>query len=206
VTDTGVGIAPEILEHVFEPFFTTKGDRGGTGLGLSICHSLVAQQGGDIAIESVVGRGTTVIVRMRPAGSSTSAAVAPTSEQPPASTSRRILLVDDEVRITRVLREGLVGHEVTVATSGREALAHLEGSRAFDVIVCDLMMPDMSGMEVHDHVRALRPGLEHRIVFITGGTFTPNATEFLARVANPCLEKPFRIHELAEVIERTAAM
>ena len=131
---------------------------------------------------------------------------APPSEPAPPSKSHRILLVDDEVRIARVLREGLVGHEVTVATSGREALAHLEGSRTFDVIVCDLMMPDMSGMEVHDHVRTLRPGLERRMVFITGGAFTPHATEFLARVANPRLEKPFRIHELAEVIERTASL
>jgi CheY-like chemotaxis protein len=165
----------------------------------------VAQQGGDISIDSAPGRGTTVMVRMRPSETVTTASATPSSEPAPSS-SRRVLLVDDEVRIARVLREGLVGHEVTVATSGREALAYLEGNRSFDVIVCDLMMPDMSGMEVHDHVRTLRPGLERRMVFITGGAFTPLATEFLARVANPRLEKPFRINELAEVIERTAVL
>jgi two-component system, NtrC family, sensor kinase len=67
IADTGEGIAPEHLAHVFEPFFTTKAERGGSGLGLSICRMLVAAQGGDIAIESRVGRGTTVTVRLRPA-------------------------------------------------------------------------------------------------------------------------------------------
>ena len=203
VHDTGVGILPEHLPHVTEPFFTTKADLGGTGLGLSICSLLVAAQGGELTIDSAPGSGTTVTVRLAAATEIAAQEASP----PPAEhvARRRVLVVDDEERIARIVGECLAGCEVTVATSGREAVRCVDELGDFDVIVCDLMMPDLTGMDVHEHVRRTRPGLERRMVFITGGAFTPRAAQFVASLEDRCLEKPFSPEDLVRMVERVAA-
>jgi DNA-binding NtrC family response regulator len=98
--------------------------------------------------------------------------------------------------LSRVLAEQ---HEVRLATSARDALALLE-QQDFDVVLCDLLMPGMSGMDLYRELALLRPGAERRMVFMTGGAFTPRAAEFLARVDNPRIEKPFDLSRMRRIV------
>lgn len=206
ISDTGPGIPREHLDKIFDPFFTTKPVNQGTGLGLSICHTIIRDLGGDIDVRSTEGQGTTVSVRLSAArlGSPELAALLPAPEAAPAhepGTSRgRILVVDDEPLILRMMSHALRDHEVVGVTSGRDAMARMAGS-AFDVILCDLMMPGMSGMELYDEVRASFPGLEQRVAFMSGGTLLPGVQQFLDQVPNPCLEKPVSVRRLQTFIE-----
>lgn len=201
VMDTGVGIEAENLKHMFEPFFTTKSDRGGTGLGLSICHQLVTSQGGEIALTSEVGRGTCVTVRLPIA--SPEEAGAPSERE--GVRRRRVLVVDDEIKIAKLIQATLDAHAVTIASSGHEALELLTAPDRFDVIVCDLMMPGLGGIDVHAAIAARFPGLERRMIFITGGAFTSTTERFLQQIPNDCLTKPFSARALVDAIERAAA-
>jgi len=202
IEDTGEGIAPEHLPHVFEPFFTTKTERGGTGLGLAICKMLVAAQNGELAIASELGRGTRVTLRLQVATGRRTVSAAEPGPRP--VTPRRVLLIDDDPQVAAVLGKSFEPHDVTLATSGREALGRLDAGQQFDVIVCDLMMPEIGGVDVHERIAARYPGLEQRIVFMTGGAFTPLATRFIASVPNVCLQKPFDLDRMMEEIERAA--
>jgi PAS domain S-box-containing protein len=202
VSDTGVGIAPENLQRIFEPFFTTKDRTDGSGLGLSIAKNIVTSFGGDIEVASDVGRGTRFVVRLpvrRP--SSVSPAVPSALERSVTPGRGRILVVDDEVLIREVLVQ-LLGrdHEVIAAASGREARALLEKDAAFDVILCDLMMADVTGMELHAWLVTNDPALAERTVFITGGAFTERSAKYLAGVGNPRIEKPFAEDTLKRVV------
>jgi CheY-like chemotaxis protein len=203
VEDDGLGIAPEHLPHVFEPFFTTKTERGGTGLGLSICRMLVSSQGGTLDLESERGRGTRVTLKL-PCASAFDSPAPLRGEVAPLAAAKRVLVVDDEARVAELLRDNLSPHQVTIVTSGRDALTAIATSPPFDAIVCDLMMPELWGADVHGQIRALHPGMERRLVFMTGGAFTPTAAEFLASVPNECLRKPFAIERLLEAIEHAA--
>jgi PAS domain S-box-containing protein len=198
VIDTGSGIAPEIVDRIFDPFFTTKPIGTGTGLGLAICHTLMTAYGGGIAVESCVGRGTTMRIWL-PVAESAATLASPA----PAAVPRggRILVVDDEPVIGRTIRHALAQHEVTLTQQACDAL-DLCRKQPFDCIVSDLMMPGMSGMDLYDALTRDRTGLERRVVFITGGAVTDRAREFLAQVSNPWLEKPFELSALAEVVER----
>jgi signal transduction histidine kinase/ActR/RegA family two-component response regulator len=203
IEDTGEGVAPEHLPHVFEPFFTTKTERGGSGLGLAICRTLVAAQNGEIAFDSEPGKGTRVTVRLQAADHAEAGNGAEVHQR--AAPSRRVLLVDDDAQILAVLSRSLAPHEVTTAINGHDALHHLEQGGPFDVIVCDLMMPDVSGVDIYERVRARYPGIEERIVFMTGGITTPTAPDVVASLPNACLHKPFSIATLLDAIERVAA-
>jgi two-component system, cell cycle sensor histidine kinase and response regulator CckA len=199
IGDTGGGIAPGHQADVFDPFFTTKPAGVGTGLGLSICHGIVMQFGGEISFESKQGQGTTFRVAL-PA-----ATEKPTVEQaaPVRGHGRgRVLIIDDEPEILRGL-ESLMGdvHDVVTVSSGREALELLRVDRRFDVILTDLMMADVTGMELFDRVRADYPGLEQHIVFMTGGAFTKGSHNLLANVPNRRLDKPFDADELLRTVD-----
>jgi UPF0271 protein len=200
VSDNGEGIAPEILPRIFDPFFTTKAPGIGTGLGLSICHGIVAGLGGQITVRSQPGEGTAFRVAL-PTTVANEASSRKTTSDAPARHGRRarILVIDDELAIGNTMRDLLsAAHDVFAVTSGGEALAVLESNADFDVVLCDLMMPGMSGMDVFDRLRKMRPGLERRVVFMTGGAFTTRAAEFLAATDNRRIEKPFSL----KVVER----
>jgi PAS domain S-box-containing protein len=202
IADTGCGIAPEALPRVFDPFFTTKPMGVGTGLGLAICHSIVTGLGGSISLESAVGQGTTARITLPPSEGYESAprlrAAAPVARS-------RVLVVDDEPAVGRAIRRELARHhDVTVARGGREALDLLRADASYDVVLCDVMMPDLGGDELWEHVRRERPGLEQRFLFMTGGAFTQRAREFLASVRNRCLDKPFAPGELLGAIAGVA--
>ncbi len=119
---------------------------------------------------------------------------------------KRILLVDDYAAFANSLRLALLdAHDVVVATSGEQALAELQRS-AFDVVLCDLMMPVISGAELHQRIAAQWPGLERRMIFMTGGSYTHETNQFLRQVTNPRLEKPFPVDELRALLETTAEL
>ncbi len=203
VADTGPGISPENLERIFEPFFTTKKFGKGSGLGLSICRNIVAEFDGDLHVDTEVGKGTRFIVRL-PANLAEAVTSGPPAlvPKPPESTRRgRILVVDDEEPIRKTLAR-LFGrqHDVVTASSGREARALLEKDPAFDLILCDLMMPLVSGMDLHAWLVASAPALAARVVFISGGAFTERAAEYMATVSNRLVDKPFDAAKLKELV------
>ena len=208
VADTGPGIPPENLERIFEPFFTTKKFGKGSGLGLSICRNIVAEFGGDLRVESEVGKGARFIVRL-PAKAAPAVTTSPPVVVPkaPAPTVRgRILVVDDEEAIRKTLTR-LFGqqHEVVSVASGREARAMLERDPAFDLILCDLMMPLLSGMDLHAWLVASAPALAARVVFISGGAFTDSAAEYMATVSNLMVDKPFDSANLSKLVSERIA-
>jgi PAS domain S-box-containing protein len=204
IRDTGPGIPPEVLRRLFTPFFTTKPVGVGTGLGLSICQRIVTSLGGEIQVESQVGSGTTFRVLLPPAAPDAveqHPAVAP--PQRPSLRRGRILVVDDEPMIGQALRRTLAKeHEVTVVERAQDALDLLLSTGSdFDVIFCDLMMPQMTGMDLYEHLTrggAAEPA--SRIIFLTGGAFTQRAREFLDQVPNLRIEKPFDTMHLRTLV------
>ncbi len=207
VSDTGPGVPAEILGRIFDPFFTTKPVGVGTGLGLWICQGIVTSLGGHIAVESPPGGGATFRVVL-PAAAGDALAAAPVAPaQPPQPVTRRLrlLVVDDEIALGRTLAIALSDElEVVTATSGREALERMEQDQGFDVVLCDLMMPDISGMDVYEKVVELRPELALRFVFVTGGAFTERARAFVERVSLPVVEKPFALGDLSRLLRERA--
>jgi CheY-like chemotaxis protein/anti-sigma regulatory factor (Ser/Thr protein kinase) len=207
VKDNGAGIAKELLHRVFDPFFTTKPVGVGTGLGLPICRSIVETFGGRIELESDAGVGTAVRVFL-PSYTRATMPLEPLpdrrSSHPPLHRTR-ILVVDDEPLVASLLCRMLENdHDVTVASSGPEALRHL-ADKAFDAVVCDVMMPGMTGMDLYNVIRERDEPLSHRLVFMTGGAFVPKVADFLATVDCPTVEKPFRLDRLKSALREVSA-
>jgi len=207
VGDNGEGIPPEVLPRIFDPFFTTKPHGVGTGLGLSICHGIVAALGGQITVHSQPGEGTSFRVALPTTDVNETPAPPRISDAPPSrgAPRARVLIVDDEVPIANTLRELLsIDHDVVAVTNGHDALDAILHTDDFDVILCDLMMPEMSGIDLYDRFREVRPGLERRMVFMTGGAFTPRATEFLASIDNRRIDKPFSLKAVEKITREMA--
>jgi nitrogen-specific signal transduction histidine kinase len=197
VRDTGVGMSPEILARIFDPFFTTRPVGSGSGLGLSICHGIVASLGGRIEAESAPGRGSTFRVALPPCEGTAGPAPGRPGTQP---LRRRILLVEDDSLVAQAVRRTLArDHEVSCVESGRAALEIL-AREPFDLVISDLLMPEMTGMELHAELSRTRPEIARRMIFLTGGAFTDAAREFIARVPNPQIEKPFDSQRLRDLI------
>ncbi|RKG94057.1 ATP-binding protein [Corallococcus terminator] len=191
VSDTGLGMTPEVLQRAFEPFFTTRPVGEGTGLGLSICLGLVRSMHGELTATSIPGMGSTFQVRLPVSEAATHPGV-PAVRVAEGPQRKRVLVVDDEPQLTSVLKRMLGRqHDVVVAHSGREALALLEQDDAFDRVFCDLMMADLTGMDVHAELSRRRSEVLSRFVFMTGGSFTERARTFLQAVPLPRIEKPF---------------
>jgi signal transduction histidine kinase/ActR/RegA family two-component response regulator len=209
VADNGPGISPAVLPRIFESFFTTKPRGLGTGLGLPISLGIVRGLGGEITVDASPGAGACFRVRL-PASDGLPPPAPPelVEEEPsetPAATRRRILAVDDEALLLKAYRRMLSdSHELATALGGQEALRTLERDAAFDVILCDLQMPEMSGVEFHAAVRASYPALAERFVFVTGGAFSNDARRFMEETVSAIIHKPFRVEDLLELIERVA--
>ncbi|HEX8443327.1 MAG TPA: ATP-binding protein [Allosphingosinicella sp.] len=199
VLDTGSGMTAEVADRAFDPFFTTKEVGQGTGLGLSMVYGVAKQSGGVARIRSAPGEGTTVSV------------VLPRTHEPvpdfkglkpddagAAPENASVLVVDDEPEVRRVLAETLqeLGHRVTTASNGQEALAQLEAG-SFDLLMLDFAMPGMNGAQVAEAARRLRH--DQKLVFVTGYAETA-AIEAAAREA-PILRKPFRTSDVAHAIK-----
>jgi signal transduction histidine kinase len=203
ISDTGSGIPPEIQARLFTPFVTTKPPGVGTGLGLSICHRIVTALDGSIDFVSELGRGTTFRVSL-PAAEAPSAhtpAVTPAIDAPVRRGA--ILLVDDDDKVAHVVRRALSPeHTVNMLHSAETALALFRRGMRFDLVLCDLMMPQMTGIDLYHALKALDPEQASRVVFMTGGAFTPGARNFLDSVSNQRLEKPFEISALRALVNQ----
>jgi two-component system cell cycle sensor histidine kinase/response regulator CckA len=203
IGDTGSGMTPEVLERIFDPFFTTKPVGAGTGLGLSVCHGIISEMGGEIRVTSVPGEGSTFLVRLPIA----EPAVA-VPESPPAlsGVSARILVIDDDARVlaavARLLRPL---HEVVTAIGAEEGLAQLQRGTLFDVIVCDLLMPSMSGMDLYRVLSEQAPDTARRIIFLSGASNTPVGHASFCDIPNLILQKPPIQQELLRAIDRQLA-
>lgn len=190
VRDTGVGIAESLLGRIFDPFYTTKPIGVGTGLGLAICHRIITALDGEVRVQSQIAKGTTVRVTL-PAAHSDAPQPSPAAAPEDVGPRGRVLVVDDEPMLVRAFRRILASeHDVQVETSAAVALERVVLGERFDVILCDLMMPNVTGMDLHASLLRLAPDQAERMVFMTGGAFTPGAREFLDRVLNTRVEKP----------------
>jgi PAS domain S-box-containing protein len=203
--DTGCGIPAEQLPHIFDLFFTTKTVGGGTGLGLSICHRIVESAGGRIEVKSTVGAGSVFRIVLpaavsEPASDGAASQVRPT----PSGKGLHVLVVDDEHEICESTKRLLKGHDVDTAASAAQAI-ELCRDRTYDVLLCDLLMPSMTGMDLHAHLAKVRPELVARMIFMTGGPFGQGVREFLASVPNARLDKPFEAEELAALLDEARA-
>ena len=200
--DTGAGIPAEVLPHIFDAFFTTKATALGTGLGLAICHRIVAEHDGEISVKSRTGSGTVFRVVLR---AENRPVVEPAVALPEILPTRagRILVVDDEQMLCSAI-ERILGarHHVTTVTSAREALSRLGAGERFDLILCDLMMPEMTGMDLYDELQQSMADQAAKFIFMSGGAFTDNARAFLARSSNEVIDKPFRGAALRQVVAR----
>ncbi len=204
VSDTGAGIPPEIIGRIFDAFFTTKGVGVGTGLGLAICRRIVADMDGELTVESVVGKGTTFRVAL-PIASRAAIEEAPPPAEPIAVAGRRgrILVVDDEEIVLRSVQRLLSReHDVVAVAKAKAALALCTGGETFDVILCDLMMPDMTGMDLHRELSRIAPEQAGRMIFMTGGAFTEKAWTFLSDPEREHVEKPFDPKTLRAIVRR----
>lgn len=192
ISHSGVTPATDALDHAFDPF-------SANGVGLSIAHTIVSDLGGTITAGAAEPKGTRYVVRLVPAAllhAKRARAVAPVLPR------GRVLVVDDEPLLASSIRRALREHDVTVVESGRRAIQALSSGETlpFDLVLCDLMMPELTGMDVYEWLKAAHPGGEERMVFMTGGTFTVRAEEFLRRVPNPRFEKPFELEKIRDFV------
>lgn len=211
VEDTGPGIATENREHVFDPFWTTRAPGEGMGLGLSIVHGIVADHGGEIRVESELGKGARFVVMLPRARSAPPApATARPHAAPDAGGALRVLVVDDEAPVRQILARYLQrrGHQVDEAEEGGAALRRIETARngsAYDAIVSDLRMPGMGGLELLERLRAQGEGMDRRLVFVTGDAASADAERQLAAAGVPVVMKPFDFAQIDALIERIAS-
>jgi signal transduction histidine kinase len=194
VRDTGPGLSDDERRRIFEPF--APGPQ--TGLGLAACRSIVEGMGGEITAEESPGGGNLFRVRLPPLTAELPAEQAgadrPSSApaRSPETRRARVLVVDDEPLVARAI-ERILGreHEVAVETTSARALARLEAGERFDLVLCDVMMPQLSGPEFHARLRRFAPEQAARVVFVTGGAFAPGAARYLEEAGCRVLEKPF---------------
>ena len=170
VRDTGCGIPEEALPHVFEPFFTTKGEGLGTGLGLSTVYGVVTQSGGSVGIRTSEGEGTEITLFLPAAAEEAAAESGDAGDDGGAGAggSESILLVEDEEPVRELVRRVLqeAGYRVHASALPRDALGVLEGGGRFDLLISDVVMPQMSGYELAAQVSREHPGM--RTLFISG--------------------------------------
>jgi signal transduction histidine kinase/CheY-like chemotaxis protein len=212
VRDTGAGIPPEIIDRIWDPFFTTKEPGAGTGLGLSISREIIERSGGRIYVESPIEgeeppRGARFVIVLPAARGAGDSSIPPVPSTPPRSirSGVRVLVVEDEGPLARALAEeiGRV-HETRVVPSAAEALAALQKD-VFDVIVCDMRMPGMSGEALYEKILADKPEVARRFVFMTGVGFGAEIERFLSHSGRPVLEKPFSAEDALLVIQKVVS-
>ncbi|MCH8108865.1 MAG: response regulator [Chloroflexi bacterium] len=205
-SDDGPGIKKDDLPKIFDPFFTTKDVGSGTGLGLSICYGMIHEHDGTITVESIYGQGATVIIELpmpempspRPADQESPIATLPPEKM-------RVLVVDDEPLIAECLSRALSdeGHLVELAKTGSELIENRDLTR-YDIIILDVKMPGIDGMELFDHIKQLSGDVSSRVMFITGDISNPATREFITSTGNPMIAKPFTLDGLVSAVRKFA--
>jgi two-component system NtrC family sensor kinase len=205
VNDDGPGVPAEVKKKIFDPFFTTKEVGKGTGLGLTVAYAIIEEHGGRLWLESEPGLGASFFVQLPATGGKLRPQLpgaAPALVPPPAPKldGMAILIVEDETALASAMAESFVdaGFLVDRAGDGEEALARLEGGH-YDLIICDLKMPRMDGMQFYRALADYYPEMTGRILFVTGDVIATDAERFLAESGCRWLPKPFRLNELLRV-------
>lgn len=202
ISDTGVGIPSEAMPVIFDPFFTTKEEGKGTGLGLSLCHGIIQEHGGDVSVASDQGK-TTFQIRLPLAKipSEKEKIHKPRDTDMEKTGRKAILVIDDEPSIALLLSELLEGkYDVVSLSNGQEALEAV-AAKDFDLIISDIKMPGIDGMEFFKWIEENKPVYKDKIVFTTGVVFDLKVQTFLEETKKPFLTKPFKIAQLMETVE-----
>jgi len=205
--DNGLGIAKENLERIFNPFFTTRRVGQGTGLGLSVCHGIVTQHKGRIWAESQLGKVAAFIVELPIVTEDKQLELPePVVQEPKKVTGANILVVDDEIVVRQFVSQLLLeeGHEVKAVDSAEGALEEVK-SKEYQVIMLDIKMPGMNGIELYKHFQQVSPSFAERVVFITGYVMGAGTMAFLSRTKAPYIIKPFDAKQLRTEINRVLA-
>jgi signal transduction histidine kinase/DNA-binding response OmpR family regulator len=199
ISNSGDPIPAEDLPRIFEPFFTTRGVSQGLGLGLSLCYDAVRRHGGHVEVKSGPGQATTFIIHLP-----LDTGVIEKSQEPapaPEPKPHRVLVIEDERPLRHTMNRILSSHhEVTLAESGPAAIKLFEDGELFDVVICDLIMPGMTGMKLFAETVHRWPEQAERFVFLTGGTFSSEARDFLASTELPRAYKPLGSKEILQLV------
>jgi signal transduction histidine kinase/ActR/RegA family two-component response regulator len=203
VADLGPGIPLELQGRIFEPFFTTKPPGVGTGLGLPFCRGILEGHGGSIGVDSQLGQGARFVVELPVETMPAPISTPPVLDAAAVADGKAILIVDDEPGITSALAYLLSrdGYVVDTASNGRVALEKLD-ERVYDLILCDLRMPELDGPGLYREVEQHCPPLLQRIVFLTGDTLSSETRIFLDSADMPYLSKPFRAADVRRVVQQ----
>ncbi len=205
ITDSGEGIPAELLEQVRKPFFTTKAPGEGTGIGLALCDNILKRLGGSLELESQPGKTVARVLLASATGKVRDSAAPQSSIRPGQADGARVLIVDDEPLVAKGLKRLLPEAQVVIELSGAGALQRLRDGERFDLILCDLMMPDITGIEVDRCIREEFPQLVSRLAFTTGGGFTASAQAFLDSTDRVVLQKPVNPELLHQLIKTLRA-
>ncbi len=206
VTDDGPGISKENMGRIFDPFFTTKDVGEGTGLGLSICLGIVQEHQGTIRAESELGKGAMFTVELPFYDGPLEEDQMPKADAYPFPVRERsILVIDDEVEIVQLLRRILEaeGHRVTTVENGLQAQDALS-TQMFDLVICDLKMPGMSGSELYYHLKRTRPEQARKFIFSTGDVVSDESWVFLQSAGNRFISKPFKPEQILALVNEEA--
>jgi GAF domain-containing protein/DNA-binding response OmpR family regulator len=201
VTDTGVGMPQEVRQRIFEPFFTTKGEKG-TGLGLSVVYGIITRHGGQIEVQSHVGRGSVFTIRLPVARQIPEAPEAAPSPQPHRNAS--ILIIDDEEEVRKVLGDLLAsrGHAVAACANGESGLARVQ-EEPFDLVITDLAMPGLTGWQVASLVKLRDPAMP--VALVTGFGDRIDPAEARAKGVDFVVTKPFKLEDITAVVAQALA-
>ncbi|MDB6025232.1 MAG: Blue-light-activated protein [Verrucomicrobiales bacterium] len=209
ISDSGVGMSEEVKAHLFEPFFTTKGVDKGTGLGLATCYGIICQSGGDVRVYSEPNRGTTFKVYLPRTNQSQESLVAIQDSKTLPTGTESILIVEDDFSVRRLAAMILseCGYKVQEACNAAEALALVEKKVRFDLVITDVIMPQMSGKELYDRLKVIVP--KTKVLFMSGYTDDALAHHGVLEAGLSFLEKPFSPVRLArsvrEILDQASA-
>jgi CheY-like chemotaxis protein len=205
VNDDGPGVPEDVQPKIFDPFFTTKAVGKGTGLGLTVAYAIAQEHGGRLTVKSTGGRGASFFLELPVSGANVrlpeTAPARPAPDVPPGS---RALVVEDEQALGEAVAAALAdeGFEVDRADNGEEALARVR-ERGYDVVICDLKMPNVDGMTFFREVSASYPSVARHLIFMTGDVAGTDAEQFLEESGCRWVPKPFRLRDLVRMARET---
>jgi two-component system NtrC family sensor kinase len=205
VSDDGPGVPPDVQLKIFDPFFTTKAVGKGTGLGLTVAYAIAQEHGGRLSVASSPGRGASFLLELPVSGANVRLPEPPPAQAlPEVPKGTRALVIEDEQALREAVAAALAdeGFKPDRAANGEEALARV-GERHYDVIICDLKMPKVDGMQFFREVSAKMPHIARRLIFVTGDVAGTEAERFLEESGCRWIPKPFRLKDLVRIARET---